>query len=87
MFPDAPTERGVRHIHELIAAAEKGYEAYILFVVQMKGVRCFMPNDETHRAFGEALRLAASKGVHVLAYDCHVEPDSLRIADPVEVIL
>jgi len=87
MFPDAPTERGVRHIHELIAAVEEGYDAYILFVIQMKGVRCFMPNDETHRAFGEALRLAASKGVHVLAYDCHVEPDSLKLVDPVKVVL
>lgn len=58
MFPDAPTQRGVKHVHELIAAREEGYMAYILFVIQMKDIRCFMPNDETHRAFGDALRLA-----------------------------
>lgn len=87
MFPDAPTERGAKHVHELIAARKEGYLAYILFVIQMKGVCCFMPNDETHAAFGEALRLAAAQGVHVLACDCRVEPDSLSIVDPVKVVL
>jgi len=87
MFPDAPTLRGEKHVHELIAAREEGYQAYILFLIQMKGISFFTPNDEMHRAFGDAVRLAAENGVHVLAYDCHVEPDSLTIADPVEVVL
>jgi len=87
MFPDAPTERGTKHLHELIAAAEGGYMAYIIFVIQMKGVRYFMPNDEMHKAFGDALRLAANHGVNIIAYDCNVEPDGFTLADPVEVVL
>ena len=86
-FPDAPTERGVKHIRELIACRQEGYEAYILFVIQMKGIHCFMPNDETHPAFGAALREAAAKGVHILAWDCAVSPDELRMDAPVAVIL
>lgn len=87
MFPDAPTERGAKHVLELINAVKEGFLAYILFVIQMKDIRCFMPNDEMHRAFGDALRLAAKNGVHILAYDCHVEPDGFTIADPVKVVL
>ena len=87
MFPDAPTLRGAKHVHELISARNEGYLAYLLFLIQMKGVRCFTPNDEMHRVFGDAVRLAAENGIHVLAYDCHVEPDSLTIADPVKVVL
>ncbi|MCQ2551186.1 MAG: DNA/RNA nuclease SfsA [Clostridia bacterium] len=82
-FPDAPTERGVKHIKHLIKAKEEGYDAKILFVVQMKGVKEFTPNDETHRAFGDALRLARKKGVEVLCYDCQVTPDSLQIVQKV----
>lgn len=78
-FPDAPTERGVKHINELVKAVREGYEAYILFVIQMKGVKSFEPNDRTHPEFGEALRAAARAGVNVLAYDCIVEPDSIQI--------
>lgn len=87
MFPDAPTQRGVKHVHELIAAREEGYMAYILFVIQMKDIRCFMPNDETHRAFGDALRLAEKNDVKILAYDCNVEHDGFTIAEPVRVVL
>lgn len=87
MFPDAPTLRGAKHVHELIAAREEGYMAYIMFLIQMKDVRSFTPNDEMHQAFGDALRLAAKKGVNILAYDCHVEPGGLMFADPVEVVL
>ncbi len=87
MFPDAPTERGVKHVHELIAARKEGYMAYILFVIQMKKLRCFMPNDETHRAFGDALRLAENNDVKILAYDCNVEHDGFTIAEPVRVVL
>ena len=70
LFPDAPTERGVKHLEELIRAVEDGFLAYALFVIQMKGVRQFRPNEEMHRAFGEALRKARDCGVKVLAFDC-----------------
>lgn len=82
-FPDAPTERGVKHINELIEAHEEGYDAYILFVVQMKGVKDVAPNDVTHPQFGEALAKAAKAGVKILAYDCLVTPDSLAINHPI----
>ncbi len=87
MFPDAPTERGIKHINELISAAESGYEAYILFVIQMKEVAEFRPNDATHKAFGDALRMAAQRGVRVMAVDCIVTPDTLIADEMVEVIL
>ena len=86
-FPDAPTERGVKHINELIAAREEGYEAYIVFVIQMKGMKCFEPNDETHPQFGEALRRAKAMGVQVLVYDCTVTEDSLELDQTVPVRL
>lgn len=86
-FPDAPTERGVKHIYELCKAAEAGYEAYLLFVIQMKGIKYMEPNDVTHKAFGDALRYAASHGVHVLAVDCVVTPSSMLIDEFVEVRL
>ena len=86
-FPDAPTERGVKHLHGLRRAVEQGYGAAVFFVVQMENVSCFQPNDETHPAFGTALREAAQAGVQVLAYDCVVKPDQLEIRRPVPVIL
>ena len=86
-FPDAPTERGVRHIEELITASGEGYQVYIIFVIQMKGVSEMMPNDDTHKAFGDALRKAAAENVHVLAYDCVVTKDSLRIDNRIPVNL
>ena len=86
-FPDAPTERGVKHIRELQAAVEQGLDASIVFVVQMKGMHGMSPNDATHPAFGQALREAVAAGVHVCAYDCIVTPDSLVIDAPVQVIL
>ena len=86
-FPDAPTLRGVKHLEELIAAKEAGYEAAVCFVVQMGDVRWMEPNDRTHPEFGEALRRAAGAGVQVLALDCAVRPDRLDIAGPVEVRL
>lgn len=79
-FPDAPTERGVKHVKELIKARKDGYEAYVLFIIQMKGISVFKPNDKTHRAFGDALREAKKEGVSVLALDCIVEKGSI-IAD------
>ena len=86
-FPDAPTERGIKHMNELAASLSDGYEAYILFVVQMKGICSFTPNDETHKAFGDALREARVKGVTVLAYDCTVSPDEMVIDAPIEIKL
>lgn len=79
MFPDAPTERGVKHIRELIACAGEGFGAYILFVVQMKGVSRVIPNDATHREFGDVLRLATRFGVNILAVDCAVTADSMTV--------
>ena len=87
LFPDAPTKRGVKHIEELIAAREAGYEAAICFVVQMACVRCFRPNDRTHPEFGDALRRAAQAGVEILAVDCCVERDSLKINGKIPVEL
>ncbi len=86
-FPDAPTERGVKHVEELIACKNDGYETVILFIIQMKGVRYLEPNDRTHAAFGEALRRAEKAGVQVLAADCVVTPASIRADREVEVRL
>lgn len=86
-FPDAPTERGVRHIKELCRALERGFAAYLIFVIQMKGVSYLEPNDETHPAFGDALRTAKDMGVVLLAYDCNVGPDGLTIDAPVPIRL
>lgn len=86
-FPDAPSERAVKHVKELEKAVEEGYEAYVFFVIQMKGVRYFAPNMDTHPAFGEALREAAENGVHVVAYDCDVAPDAIEIRKEVPVVL
>lgn len=86
-FPDAPSERAVKHLEELGKAVKEGYEAYVFFVIQMKGVRYFTPNMDTHPAFCEALKTAKAGGVKILAYDCQVTEDSIRIADPVPVVL
>ncbi len=87
MFPDAPTKRGVKHINELINAQGEGYECYVLFVIQMKGVSLFKPNFKTHKELGIALQNAEKAGVKILAYDCKVTPDSLKIDAPVSVNL
>lgn len=87
LFPDAPTLRGVKHLEGLAAAVGEGYETYILFVIQMKGIKGFKPNDATHPEFGDALRAAASRGVHVLAYDCIVTPGTMTVDKPVPVLL
>ena len=86
-FPDAPTLRGVKHLDELIKAHEAGYQAAVCFVIQMEEVRYFAPNDVTHPEFGQALRRAAAAGVEVLAMDCAVTPQSLKIQNPVRVEL
>ena len=86
-FPDAPTERGAKHLRGLAQAAQEGYGAYVLFVIQMEDVQYLHPNDATDPAFGEALRAAARQGVQVLAVDCKVGVGSVEIRNPVEVRL
>ena len=86
-FPDAPTLRGIKHMEELIRCQQDGYEAYLLFVIQMKGIERFEPNWETHREFGETLVRAANAGVHILARDCAVTEDSIELQDVVPVCL
>jgi sugar fermentation stimulation protein A len=86
-FPDAPTERGIKHIKELITCCNNGFESYILFVIQMKGVREFTPNDVTHKAFGDALREAKKSGVNIIAMDCIVTPDSIQIDKNIKITL
>ena len=87
LFPDAPTERGVKHLRELTACKAAGYEAAVCIVVQMAGMAAFSPNDRTHPAFGAAMREAAEAGVSILAVECAVTPDSLAMTRPVPVRL
>lgn len=86
-FPDAPTERGVKHVEELIKALKDGYESYIIFVIQMNGARYFTPNIDTHPEFAEALRKAKKAGVKILAYDCDVKEDEIRLKSSIPVVL
>ena len=86
-FPDAPTERGTKHLRGLTAAAGEGFGAYVLFVIQMSDVKYIRPHDETDPEFGKALREASQKGVHILAMDCAVTPESMEIRLPVLVKL
>ena len=84
LFPDAPTERGVKHLDELAAAAQKGYHCQIAFVIQMNGIHTVFPNDDTQPEFGQALRRAVKAGVQVVCCGCHVEADSIQITGVVE---
>ena len=86
-FPDAPTERGVKHLKGLTKAAKEGYGAFVLFVIQMADVKYLRPHDETDPAFGAALREAAENGVTVLALDCGVTEDVMQLRLPVLVRL
>ena len=84
-FPDAPTERGVKHVYEMIEAVKEGYRGYILFVIQKDNVKYFEPNDTTHKAFGDALREAKKKGVEILAYDTKITKNSIVLGKEVEI--
>ncbi len=84
LFPDAPTERGVKHLDELAAAAGKGYHCQIAFVIQMNGIHTVFPNDDTQPEFGQALRRAVKAGVQVVCYGCHVKEDSIQITGVIE---
>ena len=86
-FPDAPTQRGAKHLRGLIRAAELGYGAFVLFVIQMSDVSHLEPNDRTDPAFGAALREAAKAGVRILAMDCRVTPGTMELRNPVPVVL
>lgn len=86
-FPDAPTERGVKHLRGLTEAVKEGYGGYVLFVIQMTDVKFLHPNDATDPEFGKALREAAANGVEVLAVDCRVTVDEMTISSFVPVIL
>ncbi|MBQ8931121.1 MAG: DNA/RNA nuclease SfsA [Ruminiclostridium sp.] len=77
LFPDAPTDRGIKHIKELIKAKRQGYKAYILFVIQMKGVELFTPNKATHEEFAKTLQEAENEGVEIFATDCIVSSDEI----------
>lgn len=84
-FPDAPTERGVKHVRELIRAAEEGYNAYIVFIIQMEGMKEFRTNDKTHRQFGDVLREASESEVKILAYECQTGADYMTVKKSVPV--
>lgn len=84
-FPDAPTERGTKHLRGLTRLAQEGFGAYVLFVIQMSDVKYLHPNDDTDPAFGKALREAAESGVQVLAVDCDVTVERMTISNPVKV--
>jgi len=86
-FPDAPTERGAKHLLELIEAKRQGHEAWVLFVIQMEDVSSFRPNTATDPAFAAALSKAKAEGVHVLAYDTKVTETSISMDKTVQVIL
>ena len=87
LFPDAPTERGVKHINELCRCVEEGYRAYIFFIIQMDNVKFFTPNRRTHPAFADALKNAQQKGVNIVALDCKVTENSIVADKFVEIRL
>lgn len=87
LFPDAPTSRGVKHLKELVSAREEGYEAYVIFIVQMEGVKYFTPNYETHKEFGDILSFCKNNGINILAFDSVVLKDEIYIKDSVKVLI
>lgn len=84
LFPDAPTERGVKHLNELAEAAKKGYHCTVAFVIQMNGIHMVFPNDTTHPEFGQALVRAVKAGVRVACYSCHVEAETIKITGMID---
>ena len=87
LFPDAPTERGFKHVRELIQCHAEGFETYVLFVVQMERALYFTPNKKTHPQFADALCEAQNAGVQLQAYTCKVTPDKMKIDKPIEIRL
>lgn len=86
-FPDAPTERGARHLLELVEAKKQGYGAGVMFLIQLEDVNKFSPNDDRDKEFGEALRFAKENGVDIFAYNCIVTEEGIEINKPVDIIL
>ena len=86
-FPDAPTTRGAKHLQELTELVKEGYSTYVLFVIQTEDVKYLHPNDATDPDFGKALRQAAKAGVQILAMDCKVTPDTMKINKPIKIKL
>lgn len=86
-FPDAPSERGAKHLRELISSLDDGYVPYVFFVIQMEGMRSFEPNWDTDPMFSETLALAKESGVTVIAYGCHVTADSIDLTCPVDICI
>lgn len=84
-FPDAPTERGIKHINELIRLKNEGYNTYLIFVIQMGGMKLFTPNWQTHPQFADALKKAYENGIKILVYDCIVKQDELVLNKPVKI--
>ncbi|MBF8983141.1 DNA/RNA nuclease SfsA [Lutibacter sp. B2] len=87
MFPDAPTERGRKHVHELIELQEEGYENYILFLIQIENMKSFKANGITDPKFEEALKTAKEKNIEIVAYDCCVKEDELILKNKVPVVI
>lgn len=87
LFPDAPTQRGTKHINGLIRCVEEGFQAYLILVIQMRGVQVFRPNAATDPAFADALCAAAAAGVQMIAMDCRVTPEHMEICSPVPIAL
>ena len=86
-FPDAPTERGRKHLGELIKAKQNGYRSAVIFVIQMKGCGCFTPNTQHDPAFAKELKRAAENGVEIIAVDCIITPDSITIDERIKVLI
>lgn len=86
LFPDAPTSRGVKHLNELISAKQEGFDAYVIFVIQMEGVKYFTPNYEMHKEFGKTLVKCKQNGVNLIALDSYVDFDEIRIKNFVEIV-
>lgn len=87
LFPDAPTQRGIKHLEGLSRAVGEGYGAALLLVIQFTGAKEFCPNDKTHPQFGEALRRAQEAGVQLLCYECAVAPSHVEVTAPVPIRL
>lgn len=87
LFPDAPTERGIKHIKELINATRIGYKTFIIFIIQMADVRYFSPNVDTHKEFAKTLKEAAENNVSILAYDCNITPNSIELSNNIPIKL
>ena len=87
LFPDAPTERGIKHIKELINATRIGYKTFIIFIIQMADVKYFSPNVDTHKEFTKTLKEAAENNVSILAYDCNITPNSIELSNNITIKL